>query len=262
MGWFGDAFKVIFGFDEGLRAWRDRVAAAEQHLGWGMDSHEVRDFERVLEILDQCPANEQPSAHDRYRCERAATEAHLWLARLALERLAGQIEKMIEYFEGIEEGRRSLTAQVEAARQRVKGLEADGSLISAREERRRLEDMERETQDLPDLSAEKRERRAAIFGKHAPVFELHRDKAALRLAALKAVTGLAAEDLASRDEAARKQDAGLAALEVDWKALSVMAPAPAAQARPPQGAPGAATARPGAAAGRGGGEDRPEARPR
>jgi hypothetical protein len=226
MGWFGDAFKVIFGLDGGLRAWRDQVAAAEHHLRWGLESHEPRDFERVLDILAQCPEGEEPPALYVYRRERAATEAHLWLARLALERLAEQIEKVVEYFEAVEEGRRSLTAQVSSARERVTSLEADGSLISAREERRRLEDMEREAKDLPDLTDDKRQRRAAVFNKLGPVFEKHREQAALRLAALRAVSGLSAQEQAARDEIVRQQDAGLAGLDSDWKALSAAAPPP------------------------------------
>jgi hypothetical protein len=213
MGWVGDALKVLFGLDEDQRAWREKVAAAEHHLRWGIQSRQARDFERVLEILAECPEGEPPSAHYRYRRERTAAEAHLWLARLALDQFLEQAQK---------------TA---ALRTRVKGLEADGSLISAREERRRLEEMEHEARALPDLSGEKRARHAELFGKFGPVVERHRAGAGEGIAALRAASGLAAEDQAARDELGRQFEAALAALEADWKALSAAgaptAPAPA-----------------------------------
>ncbi|HOX06111.1 MAG TPA: hypothetical protein PK280_06895, partial [Planctomycetota bacterium] len=213
MGWLSDALRIVCGMDEDLRAWRDSISAAEHHLRWGIESRQQRDFERALEILAKCPKSDSASPHCRYRRERASAEAHLWLGRLAMDRLAEQLAKVDDYFEAVEEGRRSLRLQLESTRERVRSLEADGSLISAREERRRLEDLERETGHMPDLSAEKRERRAAVLARISPTFENHRSRAEEHLAALRAISALAPEDLAARDEIAKKQESGLAALD-------------------------------------------------
>jgi hypothetical protein len=231
MGWLGEVLKVLFGLDEEQRAWRDQVAAAEHHLRWGAESRTARDFERVLETLAQCPASDPPAAGYLHRREHAAAEAHRWLARLALDGIRDQAAKSAERFQAREEGRRSLLAQIGAARERVRQLEADGSLISAREERRRLEEMERQARELPDLAAEKRAGHAAVFGRLAPVFAEHRREAGSRLVAWRAVAGLVAEDQAARDELAREFEAALAALDADWKALSAAAPPPPAGGR-------------------------------
>lgn len=231
MGWLGEVFDVFLDGDTPARAWRDKIAAAEHHVRWGLKSMHARDFERALGILDECPDGEPPSPHYAFRRERAAAVAHLKLARLALETYSEQLGKLVEHFQGVEEGRKSLNIQVDAARKHVQQLEAEGSLLSAREERRRLEEMEHEARTLPDLAIEKRDKHSAVHGKHAPTYEEHHDKAVKRLAALRAITDLVSEDQVSRDEAIKRLDGEMSSLEADWKELASAGPAPGAVAQ-------------------------------
>ena len=236
MGWFSEALAVLFGLDSEQREWREVVASAERYLQWGAQSRSAGDFEHVLDILGRCPDQSAPTVHFLYRRDRAALEAHLWLTRLALDNFVDQADKAASHFEAMEEGRRSLAAQIETARVNVARLEAEGSLISAREERRRLEEMEREARDLPDLNRDKRGRRAALFESCAPQIVEHREAGGRLLAALRALTGLIAEDQQARDRLCAQFDKALAAADADWKALA--AQFPAAPAAPPA-APGA-----------------------
>lgn len=220
MGWFSEALAVLFGLDSEQREWREVVASAERYLQWGAQSRSAGDFEHVLDILGRCPDQSAPTVHFLYRRDRAALEAHLWLTRLALDNFVDQADKAASHFEAMEEGRRSLAAQIETARVNVARLEAEGSLISAREERRRLEEMEREARDLPDLAVEKRDRLAAISTSAAPKAQDHREAAAARLAALRALNGLDPEDQSYRDKYAAQFEKSLSALEAVWKELS------------------------------------------
>lgn len=220
MGWLGDSLKVIFGMDQEQRAWRDAVASAERRLRWGIQGGTAGDFEHALASLAACRDETAPTPHYLYRRERVAVESHLWLAKLTIARLGEEVAKIESHFQAVEEGRRSLFTQIEAARVRVTQMEADGSLISAREERRRLEEMEREAHDLPDLSAEKRARLALVLSSTAPKAQGHRELAAARLAALRALNGLDPEDQAYRDKYAAQFEKSLAAQEEGWKAVS------------------------------------------
>ena len=237
MGWLGEALQVIFGLDAEQRGWRQAVASAERYLRWGAQSRSPGDFEHVLALLDGCPDRSAPGVHLRYRRDRAALEAHVWLTRLALDAFADQAGQAEGHFLAVEEGRKSLAGQIQTARANVQRLEAEGSLISAREERRRLDGLEREAHDLPDLNLDKRGRRAALFAACAPRVAEHREAAGRLLAALRALEGLAPEDRQTREALGAQMDKALADADADWKKLSAQFPAapaaPAAPAKPP-----------------------------
>jgi len=220
MGWLGDAVKDMFGMDDGQRAWREAVISAERNVRWGAQARSAGDFKRALTALDLCPESSAPGPHYLFRRERAAAESHLWLARLTLENLSRQAAKLDDHFTAVDEGRKSLAAQTEASRTRVVQLEAEGSIISAREERRRLEDMEREGRDLPDLSAERLKRLADLFARGVPLFQEHRGNAGKALEALRAVAGLVPEDAQIRDGHHQQLQATLATLDSAWKELT------------------------------------------
>lgn len=220
MGWIGDTFKALLGFDDEERAFRDTLASAERHVQWGATEPDERDLELALKLLSECPPEDAPNAHYVYRRERASAEAHTCLARLAAEALRIHAQKIEEHFGSVEESHRALVTQAASLRVKVEALEAEGSLISAREERRRLEEMERETHNLPELDTEKQARRAETFSACAPRFAKHREGAAGSLAALRALRGLAAEDRELCDKIVAHIENTLSATEKQWKPLA------------------------------------------
>jgi len=220
MGWIGDTFKALLGFDDEKHAFRDALANAERYVQWGSAEPSDRDLEEALKLLAECPAREAPNSHYAYRRERAAAEAHACMAHLAAEALRAQARKTDEHFESLQEGRRALLNQTEGLRAKVARMEADGSLISAREERRRLEEMEREGRDLPDLGGERLARRAALLAACRPRFQKHRAGAAASLAAMRDLKDLAAEDAEIRDKIAAHMEKTLNGLDRQWKELA------------------------------------------
>ncbi len=220
MGWIGDTFKALLGFDDEERAFRDTLASAERHVQWGATEPDERDLEVALKLLSECPAENAPNAHYVYRRERAEAEAHTCMARLVAAGLRIHTRKMEEHFESVDESRRALLTQTELLRVKVAELETEGSLISAREERRRLEEMERESRDLPELGTERQARRAGVFSSCAPRFAKHRDGAAGSLAALRALQGLTAEDRELCDKIVAHIEKSLNESEKQWKTLA------------------------------------------
>lgn len=220
MGWISEALKVIFGMDDEACAYRDSLAAAERYLEWGTRQRRPGDLQEVLKLLEDCPDEQAPNVHYRYRKERTAAETYIHLARLALEGLRAESEKLDSDHVKMRDGRVHLINQIEVSRRRVDDLEADGSLISAREERRRMEDMEREVHDLPDLDQDRQLRRAAAYALSAPRIEDHRQQAGGHLGALRGLAGLTGEDAAFRDKICARFDELLAGVDSDWKTLS------------------------------------------
>jgi hypothetical protein len=220
MGWIGDTFKALLGLDQEERAYRDRLASAERHVQWGSGENVPRDLEHALKLLAHCPVDEAPTAHCLYRRHRLAAEAHSQLAFQVVRGLQDKIRKLGEHFTSIEEGRRSLLAQAEALRGRVSDLEREGSLISAREERRRLEEMEREARELPDIAGEHKTKTLEALEEATPRFRRHLDGANRGVAALKEVKGLGAQDREICEKITARTEKRLAEVDDLWKKLS------------------------------------------
>jgi protein subunit release factor A len=98
-------------------------------------------------------------------------------------------------------------------------MEAEGSLISAREERRRLEEMERETRDMPELAAEKISKGSSATAELHPLYRRHREAAEKSLLAMRAIKGLAGEDADICAKLAAKIEKDLTAADSQWKAI-------------------------------------------
>ncbi len=220
MGWIGDTLKALLGFDEEERAYRDSLANAERHVHWGCTQRDASDLMQALALLRECPPEEAPNAHYAYRCVRAAAEAHAHLALQAVEQVQNNNRKLQEHFGHIEEGRKSLLAQIKALQLRVQELENEGSLISAREERHRLEDMEREVREFPDLAQERETKVQEVMTESVPRFTSHRGSSGECVAALKAISGLAAGDAEIRDVIAAEIEGNLIQLDERWKKVS------------------------------------------
>ncbi len=220
MGWIGETFKALLGFDEEERVYRDSLANAERYVDWGCNEASLSDLQQALSLLASCPPEDAPNAHYAYRSGRAAAEVHAHIALQAVEAMQAKSEKLDEYFDNIEEGRRSLLNQIEILRGRVSELEREGSLISAREERRRLEDMERDARDLPDVSLERQTKARDIVDESATRFKNQRENAAKCIAALKALKGLAPEDREISETIVGQIEKNLADLDERWKKVS------------------------------------------
>ena len=220
MGWFGDTLKVILGMDEDQHAYRDLLAKAERLVHLGVKEHTPADIIEALSLLAECDRSLAPNAHYSYRYERTKTQAHVVLAGRSTKTLVSRIQNHEELFTSIQEGRTSLRNQIQTLQQKVKNLEAEGSLISAREERRRLEEMEREVRDLPDLNDERARRLADILAEVAPQFKLHRDGAVEGLKILRDIRGLSEEDQAICDKVIQRLESELQDCEKTWNELT------------------------------------------
>jgi len=220
MGWVGDTLKALLGLDGDERVYRDSLANAERYVNWGCTESSAGDLQHALKLLANCNPEDAPNAHYAYRSQRAAAEIHAHLALQALELMQDKSLKLREHFDKIEEGRRSLLSQIEHLRGRVAELENEGSLISAREERRRLEDMDRDARDLPDISIERREKAREVVDDSAPRFRKHRESAANCIAALKKLEGLAPEDRRICEAIVGQVEKNLGELDERWKGVS------------------------------------------
>ena len=244
MGWLGDALRVILGLDEEQRAFRGALANAERYLEWARGGGGGRDLGEALRLLTGCAPEDAPGPHFACRRERLLTEARLLLAEAAAEDLSAAARRIEEHFQSAEEGRRSMAAQIETLRARTVQLEGEGSLISAREEQRRLEELERELRGLPELAEDRRSRSAAALAQAEPAYRQHREAAAQSLAAMRECRGLTAEDLALREKFAGHFAERLTALEERWKRAAAEFGAPAARPAAPRPAAPAAPAPP------------------
>lgn len=232
LGWVLDTFRVLFGLDERSRIYRDNLANAERYLHWGSQSRDGRDYKRALEWAAQCADEASPGPRWNYRKLRVAVTANLELSRLAVVSLEALSRKLNEHYLTLREGRKGLVSQVDNTRRRVAQLEAEGSLISAREERRRLQEMEHEVRELPDIASEERLRRAEVLGRTRSHFQRHREEAGRQLAALRGLADLAVADRSARDGAVAEFERALADLDARWQAMLAEFPA-----SPPPGPP-------------------------
>jgi hypothetical protein len=242
MGWIGDTVKALLGFDDEERAFRDSLANAERYVDWGGKGGNPTDLQHALKLLAGCRVEEAPNAHYAYRRDRAAAEAHARLAVQAIDILRAKTQKLEEHFEKVEEGRKSLVSQTEVLRGRVAELEAEGSLISAREERRRLEEMERDVRELPDVVEERVVQIQEALEESAPRYRRHREGAARSIAALKELKGLTPEDREICDTIVGRIEKNLAAVDEGWKTLSddlQKSLGPAGESKPPEEKPAA-----------------------
>jgi chromosome segregation ATPase len=217
MGWITETLKALFALDDEQRLYRDSLANAERYVQWGTEQSREADLRTALKLLVDCPAEKAPNAHYAYRRWRTQAQAHSRLAAAAVAGLRDKSEKLRDSFNALEEGRRALLHQIEQLRTKVDNLEVEGSLISAREERRRLEEMEREAGELPDMAEEKTARRTAVLDALQPSFKSHREGAATGLAELRKVEGLADEDREVRDVIAEDIERALQQAAQDWK---------------------------------------------
>jgi chromosome segregation ATPase len=237
MGWFGDALRVILGLDEEQQAYRQALASAERYLQWSRGEDGERDLEEALRLLEACVPENAPGPHFTCRRERLLTEAHLLLAEAILDELSAAAARIEEHIATAEEGRQAMAVQIDTLRDRTVQLEHEGSLISAREEQRRLEELEREVRALPDLAEDRLARLSAALSKAEPDHRRHREGAARALEAMRGAEGLGKEDRELRDRFSEVFGARLTALDERWKRSAAEFSRPAA--RPPATKPAA-----------------------
>ncbi|MHC4917227.1 MAG: hypothetical protein ACYTGB_17250 [Planctomycetota bacterium] len=217
MGWVGDTLKALFGLDDEQRTFRKSLASAERCLDWRRTEADPRDAQKALQLLAACAPEDAPNAHHAYRRARTEAEAHLFLARNALNGLKKRSEGIRDQFEKLEDGRRSLNSQIESLKGRVSSLEAEGSLISAREERRRLDELEREAREYPDTGAEATSARSEALSALTPSFDRHRRGAAASLELLRTLVGLGADDRQILEQFCSQAERQLGELDEGWK---------------------------------------------
>ncbi len=220
MGWVGDTFKALFGLDDEHQRFRESLTSAERHLDWSVRGGDPGDLKTALRLLGDCLPDDAPNAHYAYRRWRVAAEAHSALARRALLGMRSRADAVLEEVGKLQDGRRALATQIEALRARVSALESEGSLISAREERHRLEELERDAREYPDIDGEAAAQRGEALSEFSPLFEQHRKGAEAALEALGSVTRLSAEDAKTVNGFRSRTQEEIAALDAEWKGLA------------------------------------------
>jgi len=250
--------KTLFGLDQEARKYREDLATAERYLRWGGDKGNLRDFERAEAFAAKLDDRNAPNPYARLRRQWVLADASLAFARGRLAETSMRIESIRKILEDEVEGYKNAASQLAELRKRVAALEAEGSLISANAERRRLGEMEHEVGDPPEKVLPRRLNEQASVLAEFQVFWADRRKTAdAAREAMVNLPKLGAAERTQRDERAASAAAGIAEIQSGLDALTqalaeafevarASMPAQPPQEEAPAAAPAAAPAKEGA----------------
>lgn len=149
---FVDYFmSVMMGKRDSLTAFLEPLTMGERYYRWGLENGDLRDFRAGMDYLHLCNDRDAPMASlllRKYNCISDITNA-------AIESLLARHEKVIDDALKTEneyrEERENILNTVGVAKERVRKLQEEGSLIKAKNEERRIAELEENAERLQEM---------------------------------------------------------------------------------------------------------------
>lgn len=145
MSLFGDFVHFLsslaLGKKDASQSFLEPLTMAERYLRWGQERGDIRDYMSSLTQLDLADDENAPKAEMIVRKYSLYQEATVGAIQVMLKKhreLAGQAK---ETHSELLADQQSLASHIKASQEKIKELKDDGSLISAKEEERRLEEL-------------------------------------------------------------------------------------------------------------------------
>lgn len=167
---FVDYFiSVMMGKRDSLTAFLEPLTMGERYYRWGLEHGDLRDFRSGMDYLHLCNDRDAPMASlllRKYNCISDITNA-------AIESLLAKHDKVIEDAIKTEndyrEERENVLDTVAAAKDRVRKLQEEGSLIKAKNEERRIIELEENADRLEEM-IESGEGRTEIYASYDEIY--------------------------------------------------------------------------------------------
>lgn len=149
---FFDYFmSVMLGRRDSLTAFLEPLTMGERYYRWALETGDLRDYRAAMDHLHLCNDRDAPMASlllRKYNCISDVTAAAVeTLLRIHGKVVAEAVRTENEY----RDERESVLTAIAGARDRVRTLKEEGSLIKAKEEERRISELEENAGRIQDL---------------------------------------------------------------------------------------------------------------
>lgn len=149
---FFDYFvSVMMGRRDTLTAFVEPLTMGERYYRWGLENEDIRDYRAAMDYLHLCNDHDAPMASlllRKYNCISDVTSA-------AIESLLEKHEKVIDDALKTEndyrEERDTILNTIASSKERVRRMMEEGSLIKAKNEERRISELEDNAERLKDM---------------------------------------------------------------------------------------------------------------
>ncbi len=149
---FFDYFiSVMMGRRDTLTSFLEPLSMGERYYRWGLENGDIRDYRAAMDYLHLCRDQEAPMASLLLRKYNCIAD----VATAAVASLLAHHDKVIENAIKTEneyrDEREAILNTVAAAKERVRRLQEEGSLIKAKSEERRIAELEANADRLQEM---------------------------------------------------------------------------------------------------------------
>lgn len=145
MGLFGDFFHFIsslaLGQKDSSQAFLEPLTMADRYLRWGEERGDLRDYTACLTQLNQINDEDAPKADLVIRKYNLYCNATLGAVRLIMQQHKELESSARSSRNELAKEQKQLLSQLKVHQEKVDQLKADGSLISAKEEQRHVDEI-------------------------------------------------------------------------------------------------------------------------
>ncbi|MBN2713847.1 MAG: hypothetical protein JXR97_15625 [Planctomycetes bacterium] len=146
MSIFGDFLKfigsVVMGNQGASQKFLEPLSMAERYLRWGEERKDLRDFNSALSNLEQANDEDAPKPDLILKKYNIYCEATVGAIRVMLSQFQSVSERAKEGHSDMLLEQVTLREQIDDGKRKVAELKADGSLISAKEEQKRVDEVQ------------------------------------------------------------------------------------------------------------------------
>lgn len=202
MGALSDLISIVsrmfLGGASNSKAFTEALMMSERYLGWGQERKDMRDFLSALSYCEKCSDQDAPKDEFLERKYSCLNDTLVGAAEQVLEDFEDKTASVQEELAEATAEKTNLAAQIKTGHERIAKLTSDGSLIKAKDERVRLDDVELRRSYLENRvhSGEFAAKNMANYEAAAGQMEEFCRRAELMLANLQTVSGISPELIA------------------------------------------------------------------
>ncbi len=157
MGLVQDFVRFVSGFllgkKDATRAYLEAISMGDRYLRWASERRDIRDYYQALEQFELCSDEDAPKAEMLMRKYNGLCDCTIGAVQLLIEKYRQNIAAFQQTGTKLQGEKKQTQDAIDLGQKRIEQMKREGSLIKAKEEERKLTDLQHRMSQIDEALA-------------------------------------------------------------------------------------------------------------